>query len=233
MSPACLRRPDFASRDAQSFGRRAADHAAAGRRRRAGRPAARSRAQTRRRSGASLRSSISTSTAFSKRAANHRRTAFHLVFSAGHSGRRIPAPAAGWVSRSVFSLTPAGSHPPPLDAGGDLRDHAVRGGHSAQDLEQHAQREEAGGAGAAAGGGAPGGAHQPDQSALPVQYAELGLVADPHRSQPGARDGGAALQSAAPSAAQARKFQPAARRAELHRGLSVDRGGALRRQAAL
>ena len=38
--------------------------------------------------------------------------------------------------------------------------------------------------------------------ALPVQYSQLGFIADSHRSQPGARDGGEAFESPAPPVAQ-------------------------------
>ncbi len=121
---------------------------------------------------------------------------------------------SGW--QAIFSMHRPAATCPPSTCGRHLRHHAVRRRHPAEDLEQHAQREETRGAGAPAGGSAPGRPHQPDQSAFPVQYAELGLLADPHRSQPGAGHGGETFQSAAPPAAQTRELQPAARRIEFH-----------------
>src|SRR6266404_2226717 len=57
--------------------------------------------------------------------------------------------------------------------------HADVGGGAAEDLEQHAHRNESGAAPAVAAEGAHGRAFEPDQSALFVQYAEHGVVADP------------------------------------------------------
>ncbi len=102
-----------------------------------------------------------------------------------------------------------------------------------EDLEQHAEREKAGGAAASFERSAPGGADQPDQSAFPVQYAQLGFLADPHKPGAGAQRGLQIVEHSAPAASQDRKPVAAARRAFLHRQLHGDRAGALRRQAAL
>src|ERR1035441_582809 len=77
---------------------------------------------------------------------------------------------SGRGSAGVASAALAGS-------GGVVRLHAIRGGYSPENLEHHALRKEAGGAGAPARGGAPGGPDQPDQPAFPIQYPELRLVA--------------------------------------------------------
>jgi two-component system, LytTR family, sensor kinase len=63
----------------------------------------------------------------------------------------------------------------------------------------------AGAAEAPVDGSPPGRAHQPDQSALPVQYAQLGLIADPHQSRPGAGDDPQALPHSAAAAAPSTK----------------------------
>ena len=79
--------------------------------------------------------------------------------SPNSSARRWGSCSSGRCSFSIPSRT----IPHPLADRGRLRDHAVRGEPAAQDLEQRAQREEAGGAAAAADAGAPAGA-QPARS---------------------------------------------------------------------
>ena len=111
---------------------------------------------------------------FFKETRNYRGTAFHLLFGAGILVAEF---LRSELSDSRFQQRPFGFWQPVEGPrarihGGALRHHRFRGHHSAEDLEQRAQREEAGGAGAPAGGGPPGGADQPDQPAFSVQYAE-------------------------------------------------------------
>ena len=78
----------------------------------------------------------------------------------------------------------------------------------------------------------PGRAQPPDQSALPIQYAELRRLADPPGPGTSAPGGLQAFEDPAPPAAPAGKPDAAARRALFHRRLPGHRDGALRRQAA-
>ena len=80
-----------------------------------------------------------------------------------------------------------------------------------QDLEQRAHRASAGRAGAAADGGARRGAGQSDQPALPVQHADVDLVADSIAAGDGARADREAVGPAAPAAAQPGALRDAAR----------------------
>ena len=111
---------------------------------------------------------------FFKESRNHRRTAFHLEFSAGILVAEFLRQRLGEVLPArIFFLTPEANASAASTLAAIYAATAVRGRHPAQDLEQHAQRKEARGTGAPAGRGAAGRAHQPDQSALPLQYAEL------------------------------------------------------------
>ena len=94
---------------------------------------------------------------------------------------------------------------------GHPHDGAVRR-DSDQDLEQRADRAPAAGAGEAADGGARRGARQPDQPALPLQHADLDLVADPLAAGNGADADRQAVRAAAPPAAQPGALRDAARR---------------------
>ena len=149
-------------------------------------------APTRMRSGGSLRFSISMSTASSKRAANHRRTAFHLEFSAGILvAEFLRRTLEGFFPPRLWSLTPEGSHPQPWSLAAIYATtlfavaiplkiwNNTRNEKKLEEQERLLRRS------------APGRAHQPDQSALSLQYAEFGFFADSHGSEPGARHGGA------------------------------------------
>src|SRR5439155_23014351 len=81
---------------------------------------------------------------------------------------------------------------------GPARDRARRG-DADQDLEQRAHRAPAAGAGEAAARGEDRGAREPDQSALPLQHADVDLVADPHAAGDGAHADYEALRPAAPA----------------------------------
>ena len=130
-----------------------------------------------------------------QRGHDHRRTAFQLFFLLAIVLAEFLRETLGRLfAGSVFYPAPALALAAPAGDRARLRDHAVRGDAAAQDLEQRPQRDQAGGAGAVADEGAAGGALQPDQPALPVQHAELGLLADPDQSGPGARGGLQALQ---------------------------------------
>ena len=127
---------------------------------------------------------------FFKESKNYRRASFHLLFFAGVLvAEGVRRGMARFLEKDVFLLAPPTSDLPQILV--DLPGRHLHRLRPAENLEQHPQREEARGAGAAAGRSASGRAHQPDQSALPVQYPELRLVADPHGSEPGARHGGA------------------------------------------
>ena len=99
---------------------------------------------------------------------------------------------------------------------------------SDQDLEQRAHRASAGRAGAAADGGARRRARQSDQSALPVQHADVDLVADPIAARNGARADRQAVGPAAPAAAQPGALRDAARGAGRRRRVSRHRARAVR-----
>src|SRR3954470_24115001 len=62
---------------------------------------------------------------------------------------------------------------------GHLRQYRDGGRYPAEDLDQHAHRDEARGVRASAAASAHGSAAEPDQSALSVQYAEFCFVAGP------------------------------------------------------
>jgi hypothetical protein len=148
---------------------------------------------------------------FFKEKRDHWRTGFQLIFFAAilcaealRQGLGDSIPAKRNRRQLVFCLKPTSSNRarPLARHRRHLCHHALRRRHPAEDLEQHTQREKARRTGALAGGSAPGGAHQPDQSALPVQYPQLGLFADSHQSQPGACHGSETFQGAAPPVAQ-------------------------------
>ena len=101
-----------------------------------------------------------------------------------------------------------------------------------QDLEQRAHRAPAAGAGKAADGGARRGARQPDQPALPLQHADLDLVADPIAAGNGADADRQAVGPAAPAAAQPGALRHAARRARSDRRVPRHREHPLRPEAA-
>ena len=83
---------------------------------------------------------------------------------------------------------------------------------SHQDLEQRAHRAPAGRAGTAADDGARRGPGQPDQSSLPVQHADVDLIADPLAAGDGAPADRETVGAAAPAAAASGALRHAARR---------------------
>src|SRR5207253_2217143 len=87
------------------------------------------------------------------------------VAVAGASAAVLPAPAVD------------------LDDGRPAAGHGPVRGDADQDLEQRAHRASAAGAGETAARGKDRGAGESDQPALPVQYARVDLVADPHRAR--------------------------------------------------
>src|SRR5438874_1730689 len=102
------------------------------------------------------------------------------------------------------------------------------GGRVAENLEQHAQRNEARAPPAAPAEGAHGRAVAADQSALSFQHAEYGDLADSFRPGRGSRRGAEAEQHSAQTAAQARNVCAAPRGIAVHRRLSGHRSGAVR-----
>ena len=193
-----LRHPHLPARLSSSG--RAPDHAPARRRRRA-RRLLRDLAPDHRRDLAILsRSSTSTSTVSSRRSRNHRRTGFHLEFFAAILCAEVPAPGAGQLSaaRESSPLLPPGKMPSarplswaaiyattlfavaiPLKIWNNTRNEK-----KLEEQDAPARRS------------TPGRPHQPDQSALSVQYPELCFVSDSHRSEPGPCHGSEAFQSA-------------------------------------
>ncbi len=169
---------------------------------------------------------------FFKESKDPRRTAFHLEFFAGILVAEFLRQILGeGFPREVYFLPGRNAPTPTLAATYAATLFAVaiplkiwNNTRNEKKLEEQAP---------SAGGSPPGGAHQPDQPALPVQHPEHRLLADPHRPGAGARHGDPPLQSAPPPAAQARTLQPAARRAEFHRRLPGHRSGPIRREAAL
>ena len=107
------------------------------------------------------------------------------------------------------------------------RDGAVRR-DADQDLEQRAHRAPAAGAGEAAARGEDRGAREPDQPALPVQHADVDLLAHPHAAGDGAHAHHEAVGPAAPAAAQHGSLRHAARGARVDRRVPRHRGRPLR-----
>ena len=101
-----------------------------------------------------------------------------------------------------------------------------------QDLEQRAHRASPAGAGEAAARREDRSARQPDQPALPVQHADVDLVADPHAAGNGAHADHEAVGPAAAPDAQHRSFRHAARGARIDRRVPRHRGRPLRAAAA-
>ena len=130
--------------------RRAPDHAAAGRRRRAGRPAARLAPDPEEIWRFSPFFDLNIYRFF-KESRNHRRTAFHLRLPAGILFAEFLRQTLGGFGDQCSPCIRREPSAPRLAWAAIYADHAVRRRHSAEDLEQHAQREEARRAGAAAG----------------------------------------------------------------------------------
>ena len=119
-------------------------------------------------------------------------------------------------------------------AGGarDLRRHRHGRRHRPQGPEQRAHRDEARAAGAIAVADAHGSPAKPDQSSLPVQHPEFGVIAGAPRSRFRARDDRQAQQHPATTAAQRRFVRPAARGGRIRRRLPRHRSRALRSRKA-
>ena len=100
--------------------------------------------------------------------------------AARRGGARAPAPGARRPLRRAPAVLPRLAVDRHDGAGGPR--HRARRGDADQDLEQRAHRAPAAGTGNAAHGGEDRGAQEPDQPALPLQHADLDLVAHPHRS---------------------------------------------------
>ena len=110
--------------------------------------------------------------------------------------------------------------------------HGALRGDADQDLEQRAHRAPAAGAGEAAARREDRGARQPDQPALPVQHADVDLVADPHPAGNRAHADHQAVGAAPPPDAQHRSLRHAARGARVDRRVPRHRGRPLRAAAA-
>ena len=105
-------------------------------------------------------------------------------------------------------------------------------GDADQDLEQRAHRTSSAGTGKAVARRQDRGARQPDQPALPVQHADLHLVADPDAAGNGADADHEAVGPASPPAARHRSLRHAARRTGVDRRVPRHRSRALRTAAA-
>jgi two-component system, LytTR family, sensor kinase len=85
---------------------------------------------------------------FFKQKALHRRTAFTCSSSPPSCSPSFCAGLGDFRPATAGSFLSASGSNPIADVRGALRHHAVRRHHAAEDLEQHAQRKKAGGAGA-------------------------------------------------------------------------------------
>src|SRR4029453_12873159 len=93
------------------------------------------------------------------------------------------------------------------DGARDPRDRPVRRGPD-QDLEQRPDRAPATGAGKAADGAPRRSARQPDQSAFPLQHADVDLVADSIEAGDGADAHREAVGAGPPPPPRPRKTSP-------------------------
>ena len=194
--------------------------------------AACARSVRRKRSGTSRRSSSPTCTGNVWRLVRRFQIDWVVILLAAPIGLEIIRAGARPPASARAHLLPRA---PPRRRGSRVarrrRDGAVRR-DSDQDLEQRAHRAPAAGAGEAADGGARRGARQPDQPALPVQHADVDLVADPLAAGDGAHADRQAVGPAAPAAAQPGALRHAARGARGDRRISRHREHPLRPEAA-
>ena len=155
-----------------------------------------------------------------------------VILLAAPIGARNPAagPRPSSLARAASSISHAAGDAW-LERARGRRDRALRR-HSDQDLEQRAHRAPAAGAGEAADGRARRGAGQPDQPALPLQHADLDLVADPIAAGNRAHADRQAVGSAAPAAAEPGALRDAARGARGDRRIPRHREHPLRPEAA-
>ena len=101
---------------------------------------------------------------------------FHLFFTFAAGATEFLRQVLGSAFKGRL-FTIARWNDPPLLLVGGIRLHLFLHHAAAEGLEQYAQRGQTRGTGAAAHSGAARGACQPDQSALSLQYAELGFHA--------------------------------------------------------